>query len=138
MLLKFFPSYDDDFYGNNHLDRNYQVQRTLCMPAVNVFEKNDNFEINLAAPGLSKNDIKIDLDKNQLTISSEKTDTPVDENEKCIRKEFCYKAFKRVFTLPDSANSEGINANYENGILKVTIPKKEEAVIKPSRQISIA
>lgn len=95
-------------------------------PPVNITEQSDVYNIQLAAPGFDKADFNLNLDGNILTISAEnKTDEKV-ENEKVIRKEFSSKNFKRSFTVDEKINTVNINAKYENGILLVTLPKKEE------------
>jgi len=105
---------------------------------VNVKESIDGFEVEMAAPGLTKNDFKIELDHDVLTISSEKqAENETNNDKQFTRREFSYQSFTRSFTLPNSASSENIGAKYENGVLRVIIPKKEEAKPKPIRQISI-
>ncbi len=106
-------------------------------PPVNITEKSDVYLAELAAPGFDKADFKINVDGNNLTISTSKKEEKSEESGKTIRKEYSYKAFQRSFTLDDKINVDNITAAYENGILKVTLPKKEEA--KPStREISIS
>lgn len=107
------------------------------MPAVNIVEEKDDFRIEVAAPGLDKKDFKIDLNNNVLTISSEKNDEKEEKSERFMRREFSYSSFKRSFTLPETAQVDKIVANHKNGILQITIPKKEEARVKPPRQIAI-
>jgi len=93
----------------------------------------------MAAPGFTKNDFKIELNHDLLTISSGKEITnETREDQQFTLREFSYQSFSRSFTLPNSADSEKIGAKYENGILRVKIPKKEEAKPRPARQIAIA
>lgn len=106
-------------------------------PAVNIHETNDNFSVELAAPGLSKEDFKIQLEKNQLSVSAKKETTQTEEGTNYTRREFSYTNFKRSFTLPESVDSDNINAIYENGILQLSIPKKAEVKIVP-KTIAIA
>ncbi|MFK7981393.1 MAG: Hsp20/alpha crystallin family protein [Saprospiraceae bacterium] len=128
--------FNDDFVKN--LDESLSVWNG-SQPAVNVKEDGDGFYLALAAPGYGKEDIEIKIDDNVLTISSEKKeDTTAKEGEKFTRKEFKYAAFKRTFTLPDTVDAAKIGANYENGILNISIPKKEEAKPLPVRTINIA
>jgi len=128
--------FNEDFVKN--LDENLSVWNG-SQPAVNVKEDADGFYLALAAPGYGKKDIEIKIDENVLTISSEKKeDTTAKEGEKFTRKEFKYAAFKRTFTLPDTVDATKIGANYENGILNISIPKKEEAKPVPARTITIA
>jgi HSP20 family protein len=119
-------------------NRNYSVTNTT-LPSVNIKESNEDFEVEVAAPGLGKGDFKIELNHDLLTISSDKKiDNETRNGQHFTRREFSYQSFSRSFTLPNTADSEKIQAKYENGILKVVIPKKEEARPKPPRQISIS
>ena len=128
--------FNDDFVKN--LDESLSVWNG-SQPAVNVKEDTDGFSLALAAPGYGKEDIAIKIDDNVLTISSEKKEATTEkEGEKYTRKEFKYAAFKRTFTLPDTVDATKIAANYENGILNISIPKKEEAKPVPARTIEIA
>jgi HSP20 family protein len=105
-------------------------------PNVNVVENNDNFRIEMAVPGLTKKDININVEKDILTISAEK-EVKQKEGEKYTRKEFSYDNFKRTFQLPESVDATNIKAAFKNGILEVTIAKKEEAKELPPRAIEI-
>lgn len=109
------------------------------VPAVNIKETDLNFELELAAPGKKKEDFDIEIDHNVLTISSEdKSETEEkDEEGRYTRKEFNYSSFRRAFTLPETINPEKINANYQDGVLKISLPKREEALPKPKRMIEI-
>lgn len=98
----------------------------LNFPPVNIIEKSDLYHIQLAAPGMEKTGFNIKLDGKILTISAEKKDEKPDEADKMIRKEFSYKSFKRSFTLDEKIDASGISARYENGVLLVDLPKKEE------------
>ena len=92
----------------------------------------------MAAPGLQKKDFRIDLANDVLTISSEKkVENETKKGQQFTRREFSYQSFSRSFTLPNTVDSEKISATYENGILRVLIPKKEEAKTKPARTIEI-
>ncbi len=108
----------------------------LNFPPVNIVEKTNGYHIELAAPGFEKADFNIKLDGKLLTISVEKKEQSLAENEKMIRKEFGYKAFKRSFTVDEKIDASGISAKYENGILKLDLPKKEE-VKKDAKEITI-
>ncbi|GAB2980551.1 Hsp20/alpha crystallin family protein [Mucilaginibacter puniceus] len=105
-------------------------------PAVNIAETENEFEVELAVPGLKKEDFKINLEKNVLTVSAEKKDEEVNENKKYSKREYSYSSFTRSFTLPQSADQNKIEADYTDGILKLTIAKKEEAKIV-TREITI-
>lgn len=106
-------------------------------PAVNVKETDNEFELEMAIPGRKKEDIKIEIDKEVLTISSEITQEEHETEENYTRKEFSFSSFKRVFTLPESVDADKINASYEDGILRFVLPKKEEALPKPKRMVEI-
>lgn len=135
------PSLFDRFFDNDLFDwsnRNYSNTRTT-LPSVNIKESNDDFEVEMAAPGFTKNDFKIELNHDLLTISSEKAiENETKEGQQFSLREFSYQSFSRSFTLPNTADSEKIVARYEDGILRIIIPKKEEARPKPARQIAIA
>lgn len=135
------PSVFDRFFENDLIDwsnRNYSNTNTT-LPSVNIKENSDSFEVEMAAPGFAKNDFKIELNHDLLTISSDKEmENETREGQEYTQREFSYQSFSRSFTLPNSADSEKIRARYENGILRVNIPKKEEAKPKPARQISIS
>jgi HSP20 family protein len=109
------------------------------LPAVNIKETADDFQIEVAAPGLSKNDFKINLDNNQLVISSEHKDEKKEENENYTRKEFSYQSFQRSFTVDQAlVDGEKINAKYADGILNIVLPKREEVKPKPAKEIKIS
>ena len=114
--------------------------RTLVLnnvPAANIVENENGFRLEIAAAGLKKEDFKLHLENNVLTVSAKVEKTDQESAEKFTRKEFGYHSFSRAFTLPNSTNSEQIVANYVDGILKVEIPKKEEAKAKEPRQIEV-
>lgn len=108
----------------------------LHFPPVNIIEKADHYHIQLSAPGMEKSDFNIKLDGNVLTISAEKKEEVKNDTDKMIRKEFSNKAFKRSFTLDEKIDAANIVAKYENGILNLGLPKKEE-VKNPSKEITI-
>lgn len=109
------------------------------LPAVNVRETTDSFEVEMAAPGMSKKDFRIEMDNDLLTIYSEKQqENEVKEGERYTKKEFSYQSFQRSFQLPkDVIDEDKIQAKYEDGILSLRIPKKEEAKPKPPKKITI-
>jgi len=142
-LVKFsnqMPSLFDRFFENDMFDwsnRNFSSTNTT-LPAVNIREDDDGFEVEMSAPGLDKKDFNIELNNSVLTISSEKeVENETKEGQQFTRREFSYQSFSRSFTLPETTESEKIAAKYENGILSVSIPKKEEAKPKPVKQIEI-
>ncbi|HOZ82524.1 MAG TPA: Hsp20/alpha crystallin family protein [Bacteroidia bacterium] len=107
-------------------------------PSVNVKESDHEFKLELAAPGLSKDDFKINIENDMLNISAEKKEEQATQNEKYTHKEFSYSSFKRTFTLPETADREKISAAYDNGVMTLVIPKKDEARPKPLREIKIS
>lgn len=119
-----------DWFGGSNLSK-----IGLNNPAVNVKDSDNEFVIELAAPGLEKDDFNIELDNDVLLISS---NTSSKKEGNYTRKEFNYTTFKRTFTLPDTINSAEINASYVNGVLEVVLPKKEEAKVQPKRMIDIS
>lgn len=133
-----FPSILDELLKPDWLGGTQSFSTTI--PAVNVKENDTSFELELAVPGKAKDDFNIEIDRNVLTISSEfkNENEEMDDEGRYTLKEFSYSSFRRSFTLPETVNSENINASYENGVLNVTLPKKEEALPKPKRLIEIA
>ncbi len=134
------PGLFDRFLENDLFDwsnRNYSNTNTT-LPAVNIKEDEDGFEVEMSAPGLNKKDFKIELNNSVLTISSEKkAENETKEGQRFSRREFSYQSFSRSFTLPETVAGDKIGAKYENGILRLSIPKKEEAKPKPVKQIEI-
>lgn len=101
-------------------------EEVLHFPPVNIIEHNDKYQLEIAVPGFEKADFNVKLEDKILTVSSEKKEAAAAENGKLIRKEFSNKAFKRSFTIDEKIDSENISAKYENGILKLDLPKKED------------
>jgi HSP20 family protein len=134
------PALFDDFLGRelfNWGNTNYSSTQTT-IPMVNIRESSDNFDVEVAAPGMEKKDFKIQLDNNLLTISSHKENSEESEHDGYNRREFSYQSFQRSFILPkDVVDQDGIAASYENGLLRLTIPKKEEAKQKGPRLIEV-
>ncbi|WP_432710900.1 Hsp20/alpha crystallin family protein [Pedobacter sp.] len=106
------------------------------VPAVNISETVDHYHIEMAAPGLNKDDFKIKLDRNLLTVSVEQQKQNVETNKQYSKREFSYSSFVRSFALPDTADDSGIEATYKDGILNIAVAKKEEAK-QVVRQIEI-
>lgn len=137
-----FGSLIDQFFNNDFFDwssRNFSVTNTT-LPAVNIKEDNDKFQVEVAAPGLKKEDFKVEVNHNVLSISSEKKEekTEGQEGGTYTRREFSYQSFVRSFSLPESVDADKIEASYNDGVLVLNIPKKEEAKPKPARLIQIA
>jgi len=135
---RFLPAFEDDFFGKDFLADIFDSSANKSIPEVNVIENAEEFKIDVAAPGLAKDDFKIDLHNNVLTISSEKEVKNLEEKEKYVRREFSYSSFLRSFSLPESVNQEKISAQHKDGILTLVIPKRDEAKEKPKREIKIS
>ena len=141
-MFNSLPTLFDDILNRdlfNLTNTNYSDTNTT-IPAVNIKETADRYEVEVAAPGMNKDDFKIELDGNILSISSEKTNEYQDgEDERFYRREFSYQSFQRTFNLKkEVVDSEKIEARYEKGVLQLIIPKKEEAKQKPKRLIQIS
>ncbi|GMN07254.1 Hsp20/alpha crystallin family protein [Croceitalea sp. MTPC5] len=119
----------DWFGGMENVSRN--------VPAVNIVERDEDFTLEFAVPGYKKEDFNIELDNDILTVSSEISTEDKSTNDNFTRREFSYSTFKRSFTLPETIDSGKVNAKYEDGLLKLTLPKREEALPKPKRLIEI-
>jgi HSP20 family protein len=133
------PSLLEDLFDSDFFKKPTVMQAGLTVPAVNIKETSEQYIIEMAAAGMKKEDFNINLERNIIMISSEKKEVKTEENkeENYTRKEFNYSSFSRSFVLPEVANRESINATYENGVLKVVIPKKEEAkLLSKTIQIS--
>ena len=111
--------------------------KTMNIPAVNIIEHQDEYQVSLAVPGMKKDDFTIDVDGNMLTISSEKEDTKEEKEKKFTRKEYNYSSFSRSFTLPEEINKEKIEAKYEDGVLRIALPRKQEAKKPAAKHIAV-
>lgn len=137
---QYAPSIWNNFFNNDlfNWDNNFAASGS-SIPAVNIKEKPDSFVVEMAAPGMNKKDFEIEIDGSALTISSEKREESEEKGgENYNRKEFSYKSFYRTFHLPkEVVNADKIEAKYENGLLHLEIPKREEAKQKPARLINV-
>ena len=129
-----FPSLMNEFF-NDDLRMNF-FNRRHSVPSVNSVENNDSFEIDLAVPGMKKDDFTIELNDKILVISSDNSDH--DQNEGTRLNEFNYSSFQRSFRVPESVELDKIKANYKNGILKIKLPKRKDSITKPNRVIDIS
>jgi HSP20 family protein len=141
-LLNSLPALFDDLFNrdlSNWENTNFSDTNT-SVPAVNIKENAENYEVEVAAPGMNKKDFRVELDGNSLTISSERTNRNEQrQDERYFRREFSYQSFQRTFTLQKNVvDVDKIRAKYENGLLHLLIPKGEEAKQKPSRLIQIS
>ncbi|MES3018680.1 MAG: Hsp20/alpha crystallin family protein [Bacteroidota bacterium] len=128
------PGYNDVF--DSILNDTFFTNRTSFVPAVNISESAESFHIELAAPGLQKENFRLHVENNVLQVASEISAENTDSQKRYAKREFSYNSFTRSFNLPDTADYERINASYENGVLKVDIGKREEAKTV-ARQIEI-
>jgi HSP20 family protein len=137
-----FPAMDRNFgfpaLFSETMDRLWADEDVNWMPSANIKERANDFKIDLAVPGMDKKDFKIEMENSVLTISGERKDEKLEENEKMTRREFHYGSFKRSFTLPETVNAEDIKANYNDGVLSLVIAKREEEKEKGKKQIEIA
>jgi len=119
-----------DFFSNELFNYN--------KPSVNITESAKEFNIDVAIPGMNKKDFKINLEEDVLTISLEKEAKKEEKGKNYRRREFSYGTFSRSFSLPENIETEKINAKYEDGILKVNLPKKEESKMNVNKTIDIS
>jgi len=137
--LNSFNSFFNDFVTRDLFDWNDTSVTNTTIPRVNILETDDHFRVEMAAPGMRKKDFRIELNNNVLLISSEyKHEEDLPESHRYSRREFSFQSFRRTFHLPDTVDNDNIKAHYENGILRLNIPKKDEAKRKPSRVIEIS
>jgi HSP20 family protein len=141
-FLPTLPQFFDDFFTRDIYDWGFQNNSSTntTLPTVNIVENNEAFTVEMVAPGMEKKDFHIELNNEILTISSQREDkNEMKEGDRYTRREFSYQSFVRSFHLPKSVVDESkIVAKYENGMLRVSIPKKEEAKTLPPRKIAIA
>ncbi len=128
----------DDFFTRDLFNWPSNSSTGTSIPKVNIYETDNEFHVEMAAPGMTKDDFKVELDNNMLTISSQKETKDEEDNKNYQRREYSFQSFVRTFHLPDSAEAEKINAKYADGILNLVIPKKEEAKRKPAKTIKIS
>lgn len=128
----------DDFFTRDLFSWPSSSSTGTSIPKVNIYETESEFHVEMAAPGMSKDDFKVELDNNMLTISSQKESESKDDKKNYQRREYSFQSFVRTFHLPDSAEAEKINAKYVDGVLNLAIPKKEEAKRKLVKTIKIS
>lgn len=139
-LVKHHPAYFgnlfDEFFNAYPANWGRDGKTGFSSVPANIHETTDGYHVELSAPGRNKEDFKINLENGLLTISFEKKEEAETKDYKTIRKEFSFKSFKRSFTLDDKVDTTGIQAKYENGVLKIYLPKKAEVAVAP-QQIAI-
>lgn len=131
------PAYWDDFFNDRAFNKFNNAQCNNTSPAVNVLEEDKEFKIEVAIPGLSRNDFRIEVEDDVLTISSEQKENKEDKKPNYTRREFSYHNFKRSFQLPDTIDQDQIQANHDVGVLSITLPKKDEVVQKAPKKIEV-
>ncbi|MES1223180.1 MAG: Hsp20/alpha crystallin family protein [Bacteroidota bacterium] len=134
------PTFFDNFFRpwNDWFNSDVSWGKQLRVPAANVSENKDEYLVSIAAPGMKKEDFNIDVNGNMVTISCEKKEKKEENENNYTRREYNYSSFSRSFTLPDEVNKEKIDARYEDGLLKLSLPKKEEAKkMEISKHISV-
>lgn len=132
-----FSALVDEFFGTDHINK---IQLGTTIPAVNVLEAIQHFDIEMAVPGMKKEDFKLEvLPYNILMIGAETKQEQEEKNEKgqLTRREFNFSSFNRSFTLPDNVDTTAITAGYENGVLKIHVPKLVKEAVKNSKQIVV-
>jgi len=132
------PTIWEDFFSNDLFNFPSFMATGTTVPAVNISETENEYMVEMAAPGMKKSDFNINLDNRVLTISSEKKEEKEEKEKNFTKKEFSYQSFERSFTLPETIDQEKISAKYADGVLKVILPKKEEAKAKPSKVIKVS
>jgi HSP20 family protein len=132
------PAYWDDFFNDSFFNGTSPAGYKNTSPAVNILESNELFRIEVAAPGITREDFNINLEDDILTISSEQKEEKEENDRRYLLREFSYNAFKRSFKLTETIDAENIKASYDSGILTIELPKKEEALPKAPRQIEVA
>lgn len=128
-LVRNYDSLFNEFFNNSY--------SSVLSPSANIKEADDAYEIELAIPGFTKDDFKIEVHDRTLNVSSVSQSENEEKKENYIRKEFSYSSFSRSFRLPRAVDTDQISAAYENGVLNLHLPKKEEAKVKEPRLISV-
>jgi len=133
----FMPTVFGDFFNDFVNGDTMNKELLNYVPAVNISERANDFMIELAAPGVSKEDFKVEVENGILMISSQKSEEKK-EDSRFTRREFSYSSFKRSFSLPEHVQTDNIEATYNNGVLVLVLPKKDEAKQKPVKEIKIS
>lgn len=140
LLKKTMPTFFSDFFDTDSwFDRNsiWPEWKLDKIPNANVVEKDDGYEIEMAVPGMKKEDFNITCENRFLTVKAEKEEKEEKEEKNYTRREYNYASFSRSFTLPENVNFEGLTAKYDNGTLSLSIPKLEEAKILDKKEVKV-
>ena len=140
LLSRRFPTllpsvFDEPFFNTDWNGDKYWLSE---VPPVNVVEKDGEYDIELAVPGMNKDDFHVSCDNGLLTIKAEKEEKKEEKDKNYTRREYNYSSFSRSFNLPESVKSDELKAKYENGVLKLTVPKKEFSKAKPKLEVKIS
>lgn len=133
----YLPGLMEELFRNDYSDRIYTGQMNMCVPSVNIIEEEQNYVLEVAAPGLNRDEFRISLENAVLTISSERKEDKEQKEGRYLKREFGFAAFRRSFNLPDSVDASRISASHVNGVLRISLPLKEEVKTGP-RKIEIA
>ncbi len=135
-----FPTLFSDWFDSDLMNVDFPIGKRLgvTVPSANFAETDKEFRIELAAPGLKRKDFKVEVDNHTLTVSSEKEEEKEDVGDDYSRKEYSYNSFCRSFSLPENVNEDKVDAKYEDGVLKIHIPKKEVTSKKARKEIAVA
>jgi HSP20 family protein len=138
-LFPSFPSLFDDFFTKDFFDWNDKNFARLgsTLPSVNLKETDKHYVIELAAPGMKKEDFKVEMHNGILTVSAETKEEKEDKNEDFLRREFSYSSFSRSFSVPENVMEDKIEASYADGLLKISLTKKEAKAIKSAKAIEV-
>ncbi|HOB78373.1 MAG: Hsp20/alpha crystallin family protein [Bacteroidales bacterium] len=133
----FLPRIIDEFFGDDFLKDFFYMPEQFNVPAVNVVEDENKFQIEVAAPGFKKEDFKVQLDNDVLTIYTEKKEEKEEKDKRYRRREFNYQSFTRSFIVPDYIDKDKIDAEYKDGILFISLPKLKEKIESKGKEIKI-
>jgi HSP20 family protein len=133
----YVPAYWDDFFNDRVYNNNSPAPRKNISPAVNIIEADNDFRIEVAVPGLTRNDFNIEVEDDVLTISSVEKETQEEKLPNYTRREFNFSSFKRSFQLPETIDQDQIQASHKEGVLSITLVKKEEEVQNAPKQIEV-
>ncbi len=133
----YVPAYWDDFFNDRVFNNNSPAPRKNISPAVNIVEADNDFRIEVAIPGLTRNDYNIEVEDDVLTISSVEKETQEEKLPNYTRREFNFSSFKRSFQLPETIDQDQIQASHKEGVLSITLVKKEEEVQNAPKQIEV-
>jgi len=133
----YVPAYWDDFFNDKFFNQLKSTDSKGNRPAVNVSEDEKGYTIQVAVPGIAKDDFNLEIESDVLTISTEQKENKDEQKQNFLRREFNYQSFKRSFQLPETIDQEQIKANCDAGILTLSLPKMEEEIQKAPRQIEV-